>query len=364
YNDDIESLVCTLKQYRPLFVIPGFHTSVYLADELGTRLNIPSNSSHSTQLRMDKYLMHKKLEQHGINYAKSYLVDSKEKLLERFRYDLKERPVVVKPSNSAGTDSVFLCQDSDEVINAFEKIISEVNVMDIINEKVLIQEYLEGTEYIVNTVTYHAEHVVTDIWRSEKIEVNGNFVYDKTIILEAEGDIQDELSKYNNKVLDVLEFTFGACHNELVYTERGPVLIETNPRVSGGHLPEIAFECTGAGQILWIRDMIANLISGENIIKPTHYILYKKACSVCFISKHDGIVKGYRNLEKIKSLPSYHSMDIRVDIGHRIVKTVDVWTGPGMVVLIHEDPRVLEEDYKKVREFEEDLFVLEQWNLI
>ena len=360
YNNDIESLVNTLKQYNPLFILPGFHTSVFLAEELGTRLNIPSNSSKSTQIRMDKFLMHTRLKQRGLNYARGFLVNSRDEILTRFKHEFKGKPVVVKPSNSAGSDSVFLCKDGNEVVRAFETIISEVNAMDVVNEKVLIQEYLEGTEYIVNSVTFQGRHIITDIWRSDKIKSNGtDFIYDKTVILEAEGDVQNELSTYNKQVLDAVEFTFGACHNELIYTERGPVLIEINPRVSGGHLPEIAYECTGMGQIMWVRNVISDLMTGKKVEKPVHYNLYKKACSVCLISRHEGIVRGYKNLEKIKSLRSYHGMDIRVGIGERLVKTVDVWTGPGMVVLIHEDPKVIEEDYKEVREFEEGLFDLE-----
>lgn len=359
YEGDIESLVHILEQLSPLFVMPGFHTGVYLAEELGTRLKIPSNNSHSSKLRMDKFFMHKKLAEDGLDFARSYLTSSVEYILSRFESDFAGQSVIVKPSNSAGTDSVFLCRNCSEVINAYGKIISEVNVMDITNEKVLIQEYLYGTEYIVNTVTYRGKHVVTDIWRSDKIKINGNIVYDKTVLLEAEGKIQEELIRYNNKVLDALEFTFGACHNELIYTDRGPVLVETNPRVSGGHLPEIALECTGMGQILWVRDIIEDLVSGKSFTNPLRYRLNKNACSVCFISRDEGTVTGYRNLEKIKSLSSYHSMDIRVNIGERLVKTVDVWTGPGMVVLIHEDPRVIEADYKRIRELEDEIFILE-----
>ncbi len=359
YDGDLDKLILKLREFKPLFVMPGFHTGVYLADILGTRLGIPSNNECTTKFRMDKFLMHQTLAKYGIDHAKSFLVGNREELLNRFYHDFEERPVMVKPSNSAGTDMVFYCKSQDDVSNAFKNIHNKTNAMDITNEKILIQEYLEGDEYIVNTVSFNGYHITTDIWRSYKNIINDRtFFYDRAELLESVGNIQQRLCEYNSKVLEALGFTFGACHNELIMTSRGPVLVEMNPRLSGGHLPDIALVCTGMGQVGWVRKLAEQLLN-QVALKPVNYQLHKKSYVVTLISYVSGTLKRFENLDRIESLQSFYSMDMRVNVGENIKRTVDVWTGPGLVVLTHDDPQIVHEDFIKVREIEkEGLYIL------
>lgn len=360
FNGDIEKLVNKLKYYSPLFVMPGFHTSVYLAEELGTRLKVPSNKSMKTAYRMDKFLMHQRLSECGLNNAKGFLIQNKDELVQKYRSEFPSQPVILKPSNSAGTDKVFLCKNESELINSFSQIIGGENALSLLNQNVLIQEYLEGTEYIVNTITIDNKHITTDIWLSKKIDFKGtNFLYDKTILLESQGFIQNELCNYNNKVLDALEFQFGSCHNELMYTSKGPVLIEMNPRISGGNLPVMALECTGMGQIGWTNILVKNILEPQ-AIEYCPYQLHKNALSITLNSKKQGVVKGFKNIESLQKLPSMYQLTLRTKIGDRLNITTDVWNSPGIVHLIHKDLALLEADYLRVREIEEEgLFLLE-----
>ncbi len=41
--------------------------------------------------------------------------------------------------------------------------------MDVAHKEVLIQEYIDGTEYVVNTVSCNGKHMVTDIWVYSKV---------------------------------------------------------------------------------------------------------------------------------------------------------------------------------------------------
>jgi len=57
---------------------------------------------------------------------------------------------VVKPVQSAGTDDVFLCQSVDEAVVAFERIFNKINGIGLLNDCVLVQEFLQGKEYVIN----------------------------------------------------------------------------------------------------------------------------------------------------------------------------------------------------------------------
>jgi biotin carboxylase len=89
--------------------------------------------------------------------------------------DLK---VIVKPVDSAGSDSIFLCTSHEEVAGAVQHIVGRINQIGHSNSSALAQEFLEGTEFVVDSVSRDGVHKATAIWEYDKRSVNGaNFVY-------------------------------------------------------------------------------------------------------------------------------------------------------------------------------------------
>ena len=63
-----------------------------------------------------------------------------------------------------------------------------MNSLGCVNEGVLVQEYLQGTEYVVDSVSRDGVHKVTAIWEYDKRSVNdANFVYFGMKMLPANG---------------------------------------------------------------------------------------------------------------------------------------------------------------------------------
>ena len=60
---------------------------------------------------------------------------------------------VVKPNESAGTDSVFLCNTPEEVLTAFTAIHNHSNGLGHTNDGALCQEFLSGTEFVIDGVS-------------------------------------------------------------------------------------------------------------------------------------------------------------------------------------------------------------------
>ncbi len=67
---------------------------------------------------------------------------------------------------SAGTDDVFLCTDLEEAEVAFNRIFGKRNGLGLINESVLVQEFLSGVEYVVDQVSKDGVHKLIAIWVS------------------------------------------------------------------------------------------------------------------------------------------------------------------------------------------------------
>ena len=60
---------------------------------------------------------------------------------------------MVKPNESAGTDSVFLCNTPEEVQTAFSSIHGHNNGLGHQNSGALCQEFLSGTEFVIDGVS-------------------------------------------------------------------------------------------------------------------------------------------------------------------------------------------------------------------
>ena len=58
---------------------------------------------------------------------------------------------VVKPVEGAGSDGVFICDSPEAVRKALTALEGTKNVLGLTNYAVLLQEYLRGDEYVVDT---------------------------------------------------------------------------------------------------------------------------------------------------------------------------------------------------------------------
>ena len=108
-----------------------------------------------------------------------------------------------------------------------------------INEKALIQERIDGSEYIVNTVSCNGKSYVTAVYVYKKIPIpGGSMLYDiNENILEQEitPEIQ-EIMDYAQKVVEAIGIEYGPVHGEYMVDENGPVLMEVNCRICGGDM--------------------------------------------------------------------------------------------------------------------------------
>jgi biotin carboxylase len=75
---------------------------------------------------------------------------------------------VVKPNESAGTDSVFLCTTVDEALRAFRAIHNNLNGLGQLNDGALCQEFLRGTEFVIDGVSRDGVYKVVAIWEYDK----------------------------------------------------------------------------------------------------------------------------------------------------------------------------------------------------
>ncbi|WP_257291777.1 ATP-grasp domain-containing protein [Endozoicomonas sp. ONNA1] len=240
-KSNLEPAVLYLKKEEVSHILAGSEFGVTTTDILSFSLKLKGNDYKLRQSRSCKLSMYERISKCNIEAGRHSVITKKDELEDVL--SLFSHPVFIKPLNSAGSDGCFKCNTSDEVVEKVNMILNKKNLLGNINDKILIQEYIEGQQYVVNTVTLESAHVFTDIYLVKIEEVEGIPIYRSIIAVDInynEGEV-GKVIQYTKKCLDALGVNNGAAHTEIRLTEHGPKLIEVNSRLMGPNLDSNAF---------------------------------------------------------------------------------------------------------------------------
>jgi biotin carboxylase len=353
FDGNVESCVRQLREYCPVAVIAATEASVVLADRLSEALGLATNGSALSSARRNKFDMQTRIAEMGVRSIPSYL-GSDWPSVKAWIEKLGRFPVVLKPPASASTDRVSFCKDLDEAKVAFDAIRAATLLLGD-NDRVVVQPFVTGEEWCVQTVSCAGTHGLTDIWREDKIRRGASIIYDRTVLLPSTGEKQTEVLAYVRSVLDALGIRHGAAHTEVLVTADGPTLIEVGARLCGAYQHRMAEEVLGIDQLtLSVDAYLEPRRFFERIATP--YELTRHATQVLLVSPKEGVLAALPRLDDVKRLRSYFKADIHCSPGKRIVQTVDLVSTPGIIHLVHPDPDVVEQDYRQIRQWEAENF--------
>lgn len=317
--------------------------------------------------RRDKYLMHEALREAGLACCRQKLCRSPEEAV-RFAASLGEgHRCVVKPRRGCGSDQVYLC-DSEEAVRAAHGSVSGAIAHGRIGEKnedSLVQEYLDGEELVVDTVSSGGEHRVVAVWRYDKRRVNGrDFVYFATKLCGApRGSDARAAAEYVLRALDAIGYRQGPAHSEVRMTARGPVLLEVNCRWHDTDFSALCQECVGYEAHTLSAD--AYLAPERVAALPAVAELRRDGRIVHLVCYQEGEVVDINHLEEIAAMESVRRVKVHEEFhpGETISPTIDIRTDAGFVMMAHEDPGVVDADYERILELQKSLFRVRQQSM-
>jgi biotin carboxylase len=314
HEGDLAATLSELRRYDVGYVIAGSEPGVELADHLSESLNLLTNGTRLSKARRDKFEMLEVLRACGVRTAE-YLKASRPSDVVEWAGERTLSKVVLKPINSAGSDNVHVCESESEIHTAFALIVGHENKFGYVNKEVLAEEYLEGVEHVVNTVSRDGFHYVAEIWRCEKRRIKGRAahtcVYDVEKLLPFDGEDQAQLVEYTLRVLDVLRITHGPAHTEIMMTREGPVLIEIGARLMGGVNPSAFEACLGTNLVRLTADAYLSPFSFLPMC-GTPYTLRKTAYAVVLISNVEGVLGALPFAERVSQLESFFDISLTV----------------------------------------------------
>jgi biotin carboxylase len=211
-----------------------------LAQQLGTRyLNLAS----ATLLR-DKASVRRRLAERGIAQPEFALAESAAEL--EAAVQKIGLPVLIKPADGYGSQNIVVLRsamDLDPLLSPLPDMLpsrADYGLGVMANDRLLVERYMTGTFYGVDTMTANGVHSVVGVHRKLMFEPPSFAMRGSTFSArDAASGEEAQVERYALSLLDAVGFDWGATHIELMLTASGPQLIEINPRLVGAKMPRL-----------------------------------------------------------------------------------------------------------------------------
>lgn len=219
-------------------------------------------------------------------------------------------PLVVKPAFGTGSVGVRLCANREAVLahsaQLFERKVNERGSP--IDSSILIEDYLHGPEYSVEVFGLETLGVTRKMLSPEPLFVEVGHDFPAPI----PRDSAERLSSVARRALVAVGLCWGPAHIELRMTPRGPAIVEINPRLAGGFIPELVRRATGI-------DLIEQTLLAAARCEPVLRATCARHASIRFIlPPAEGVFARAEYPEPVRASEGICDLQIYPKIGDRL----------------------------------------------
>ncbi|MER9153477.1 acetyl-CoA carboxylase biotin carboxylase subunit family protein [Mesorhizobium opportunistum] len=235
-TDSFEALIRECSRLGATYEIAGITSadeSVYATvGKLCRHFDLPGPNPTSIERCCDKFTQRQLLAENGVPIP-AYRLALNAKNVNSAAAEIG-LPVVLKPAVGIGSSGVRLCRETDELAEHTTYLLGGKHIWWS-SPRILVEAYAQGPYFCA------------DIMGDEVIAISGgnfgpppHFVWNKFSCPAAlTDDEQESIADLSLSCLQALGLGWGPTSIELRWTQRGPVVIEVNPRLGGGTGPQL-----------------------------------------------------------------------------------------------------------------------------
>jgi cysteine synthase A len=268
------------------------------ASELAARLGLPHARPGGIRNARRKDATRRRLLEHGVARPRFACVrDGDEPETSPVGY-----PCVLKPSDGTGSVAVTRCGDDDELRHALRTLRRRWRTIrdHELSRSWMIEEYVEGPELSAEMIWYEGRWELAGLTRKYLgdppyfVEIGHVFPAPVTPAL------REVIAERCGSWLEAIGLDFGVAHVELRLAGGVPVLMEINPRLGGGMIPELVRLATGFDILRHVIDVH----TGAPIQGDPREIRATGAAAVRFlIPREPGVIETIRGRDTALSFP-------------------------------------------------------------
>ncbi|HEY8373619.1 MAG TPA: ATP-grasp domain-containing protein [Pseudonocardiaceae bacterium] len=308
---------------------PGVEPVGRISDALGLR----GNTHHCARLMRDKWEMRRHLAA-GSGAVAAELVEGRDSLVafgERHGY-----PFVVKPVDAAASFGVRLVESPEAIEDVWHAITrlrgsTEHQFAHYFPvERFLMEEYLEGPEYSVESLSFDGRHVVLAI--TEKL-VYPNFVeLGHAVPARLSPDDEEAVLRCVHDFLDAVDLRHGPAHTEIKLTADGPRVIESHGRPGGDRIMDLVQAACGVDIEAYTIGWAAGVLPALDGRPEAH-----RAAATHFLRAEPGRVTGIEGVAEVRAHEAVFGVDVTVSEGDVVRPLEASWDRVGQVLVTAPD---------------------------
>ncbi|MEC3974232.1 ATP-grasp domain-containing protein [Amycolatopsis sp. H20-H5] len=319
---DYADIARLLPLVRSLHEAYPFHSVVSLyelgllpAAEIDHLLGLGGNSVATVELLLDKWRMRQHLNALGISPVAAAVGETGEDLREFVR--AHGLPVVVKPICEAGSIGVFAIRDEAElesVTARFRSLGGQFAKKDLAGdfERFLMEEYLDGPEISVETLSFDGRHVLIGV--TDKVCGGPGFVeIGHSTPSRHPAPLVREVEELVTVFLDAVGLKHGPGHTELKLTARGPRIIESHNRIGGDRINELTEIACGVDMDRYALGSRLGLL--EPLTRSPEAVA---GAAIRFLTPPPGRVLEVTGVETVRADPAFVDLEISVGPGDEV----------------------------------------------
>ena len=299
----------------------GSEESMLLAYEVADELGLAVNRPRAVELLNDKLAMRTLLRDKGISavrFATAERWPDVAGLLAGF-----DLPVVVKPATLSASRGTFLLRDPAD-LPAWG---AELAAYDY-DGPLLVEEYLRGPEFSVETLTVAGEHHVVGVTR-KLLGPLPHFAELGHLFPEPDTAETRAVAGLAVALLDAVGYQCGPAHTEVILTADGPRIVESQARLGGDKIPDIARLATGVD----LRQEIFAALAG----RPPRPARDAAVGHIAYLTLPTGVLRSVSGVDEARALDFVDTVSFPFSVGDVIPPTVDSKTRHGFVILTGAD---------------------------
>ena len=338
---DVEKVLESAKKHKINGILTiasdmPMRTVAIVCDEL--KLN---GISYQTSINAtDKYQMRLALKKSNVPIPLFFEVSTFEdycEVIKRF-----DNCFLTKPADNSGSRGVFLVTKSEDYDKAFKYSKSFSR-----NGNIMVEEYMEGPEVSVETISINGECYVIQI--TDKITTKAPYFVEigHTQPSMLNDDIKKQISDVAIAANKAIGIKNGPSHTEIIITKNGPKIVEIGARLGGdcinSHLVPLS---TGVDMV----EACIRIALGEvpNINKTLN-----KGSAIRYIGQHKGLIVDISGIENAKRIPGVKEVFLNYQKGDQVDNIKNSSSRIGFVISQGSDAvaaaNACEEALKKIR---------------
>ncbi|MDG9708964.1 pyridoxal-phosphate dependent enzyme [Streptomyces sp. DH10] len=241
-------------------------------------------------------------------------------------------PCVVKPVDDSGSTRVRRCDSARQAAELAEEITARTTNGrgQAMAGRALVEQYLDAPEYSVEMFGVEGVHRLIGI--TEKTVTGApHFVESRHLVpADLSAEAAREMTGTVSAALAATGLSRGPSHTEVKRTPAGSAVVEINPRLAGGLIPELYRLATGV-------DLLAAQVTYAGGTAPLLPDGFARHAGIQFVlPTEQGVLERVAGLEEARAVPGVERVTVTATAGTQIAPPTDAYGRIGHVVAVGE----------------------------